>query len=415
MDGMIVPMNNPTARWTRRGAAVWRLLRHWPWRDTAHSLRARLREHQLGMTAGSLTFTTLLALVPLTTMAFAVFSAFPVFGAFQTALQKYFLQALVPDAIARPVLSLLTQFAANAKRLGALGLVLLGVTALATMLTIDRALNGIWGVQRSRAIGQRVLVYWAAITLGPFVLGVSLSVTSYALSASQGWVNAPSWGVGLVLKGFEFALLAASFAALFHYVPNTYVRWGHALLGALFVAVGFELAKNAMGWYFSRVPTYSAVYGAFVTLPILLVWVYAVWLIVLLGAVLAASAPSLLHRTLRRPGGPGDAFTLALAALQQMQAARRQGQAGLSQGMLAQLLGVDPRRLEPVLFTLESLDWIGRLEEDGAQRLVLLCDPARTPAAPLIDVLLLEPTPAAQGFRAHAGVEALSLEELLSA
>lgn len=406
-------MKHPFARWRGRCLAAWQTLLHWPWRDTFLTLRQRFREDKLSLTASSLTFTTLLALVPLTTMAFALFSAFPVFGAFQAAVEKYFLQALVPETISRQVLSQLTQFAMKARRLSGVGLVLLGVTAITTMLTIDRALNAIWAVRRPRPIGQRVLVYWAAITLGPLVLGVSLSVTSYALSASQGWVHAPPWGVSLLLNAVEFGLLVTAMAALFHYVPNTLVRWRHAFAGGLFVALGFELAKDLIGWYFSKVPTFSAVYGAFATVPILLVWVYAGWSIVLIGAVIAASAQSLAQRTARLPSGVGQPFALALGLLRELVAAQREGHPGRSQPALAQALGVDPLRLEPVLDTLAELDWIGRLEEGGAQRMVLLCDPGRTPAAPLIDRLLLEPCTEAQAFRMHAGVEAMSLEELL--
>ena len=116
--------------------------------------------------------------MPLVTVMLAVFSAFPMFSSFQVALEKYFLQSLVPDSIAKPVLRALTQFATKANRLGAVGLVLLVVTALALMLTIDRTLNAIWRVRKPRPIAQRVLVYWAALTLGPLVLGMSLSLTS---------------------------------------------------------------------------------------------------------------------------------------------------------------------------------------------------------------------------------------------
>jgi membrane protein len=146
-------MNGPDVRewrWTERLVHLLRTLRGWPWRDTALLLGERFREERLGLTASSLTFTTLIALVPLFTVMLAVFSAFPIFSSFQGALEKYFLQALVPDNIARPVLGALTQFAAKAKRLGTAGLVVLVFTALALMLTIDRTLNGIWRVRRPR-------------------------------------------------------------------------------------------------------------------------------------------------------------------------------------------------------------------------------------------------------------------------
>ena len=249
-------------------------LQTWPWLETLKTLRQRFREDRLGLTASSLTFTTLISLVPLFTVMLAVFSAFPMFSSFQDALQKYFLQSLVPDNIAKPVLAALTQFSGKAHRLGTVGLVFLVLTALALMLTIDRTLNAIWRVRTPRPIAQRVLVYWAAATLGPLALGVSLSLTSYALSASRGIVSAIPGGVSLLLDVLEFTLFAAGMAGLFHYVPNTHVRWRHAIAGGVFVSAGFEVAKKLLGWYLAQVPSYAVVYGAFATVPILLIWVY---------------------------------------------------------------------------------------------------------------------------------------------
>src|SRR5690606_14147390 len=161
------------------------------------------------------------------------------------------------------------------------------VTALALILTIDRKLNDIWRVRQSRSLTQRVLVYWAVLTLGPLLLAGSLSITSYALTASSGVVSAPPGGVRFLLDTFQFAIVTVGIAALYRFVPNTHVRWNHALLGGLFVATGLELAKKVLTWYLAQVPTYSVVYGTFATLPILLVWIYVAWVIVLLGAVVA--------------------------------------------------------------------------------------------------------------------------------
>ena len=197
------------ADWRARLNELSDTLQTWPWLDTARTLRERFREDKLGLTASSLTFTTLIALVPLVTVMLALFSAFPMFASFQGALEKYFLQSLVPDGIAKPVLAALTQFAAQATRLGSAGLVVLVFTALALMLTIDRALNAIWRVRRPRSIARRVLVYWAALTLGPLLLGISLSLTATALTASKGLIGALPGGLGLLLNAIEFALLAA--------------------------------------------------------------------------------------------------------------------------------------------------------------------------------------------------------------
>lgn len=390
-------------------------LQTWPWLSTLQTLRSRFREDRLGLTASSLTFTTLISLVPLVTVMLAVFAAFPIFASFQDSLQKYFLQTLVPENIAKPVLGALTQFASKANRLGTVGLIFLVLAAIALMLTIDRTLNAIWRVRTPRPIAQRVLVYWAAATLGPLVLGVSLSFTSYALSASKGLVGEIPGGVTFLLGTLEFLLMAAGFAGLFHYVPNTHVRWRHAIAGGTFAAVGIELAKRTLGWYLAQVPTYSVLYGAFATVPIFLIWLYLGWVIVLLGAVIAAYAPSLQMRVMRWPDGPGARFQLAVAVLRMLDATRSQGVPGVHLDALSGALRTDPLQIEPIVDTLVELDWVGRLDEPGNPRHVLLCDPATTPAQPLLAKLLMEPTPALSGFWRRAGFDAMTVRELLVA
>jgi len=388
-------------------------LQTWPWLDTMVTLRQRFKEDRLGLTASSLTFTTTIALVPLATVTLAVFSAFPMFATFQRALEKYFLQSLVPDNIAKPVLMALTQFAAKANRLGTVGLIFLVFTALALMLTIDRTLNAIWRVKKPRSIAQRVLVYWAATTLGPLVLGVSLSLSSYAVSVSIGYVGDLPGGISLTLNTIEFVLLALGMAGLFHYVPNTHVRWRHALAGGVFVSIGFEVAKRGLAWYVSSVPTYSSIYGAFATVPIFLVWIYLGWVIVLLGAVIAAYAPSLSMHVTRRADVPGYRFELALQLLRELERARAGDARGRSADALAQALRVDPLQLEPVLDGLIALDWVGLLEEGGLARYVLLCEPASTRAEPMLSQLLLDDGIVAASFRRQARFDELSLRDVL--
>lgn len=404
----------------QRGEALIAELSHFPWRTTAHTLRERFREDRLGLTASSLTFTTILALVPFVTVALAVFTAFPIFGKVQEVLQRWLIDSLVPDTIARQVLGYLTQFAAKASRLGVVGFSVLMLTALMLILTIDRTLNNIWRVRRLRPLGQRVLIYWAAITLGPLVLGASLALTSYVMSASRGLVDALPGGVRLVFDSIEFFVLAAGMAGLYHYVPNTQVKWQHAWVGGLFVSVGMELAKKALALYLAQVPTYSAVYGAFATLPILLVWIYVAWVIVLLGAVVTAYLPSLLAGVARTPSGQGWAFQLAVEVVQQLQRARSLAGKGLRMGQLAQLLRVDALQLEPVLEVLTALDWVGQINEVAAQgadapesRYVLLADPLITPLEPLLTRLLLERAASLEPLWAQAALPDLRMADLL--
>ncbi len=388
-------------------------LRRWPWFETLRTLRERFREDRLGLTAGSLTFTTLIALVPLVTVMLAIFTVFPIFAGFEVAMEKYFLRNLVPDTIAKPVMRALTQFAGKARGMGSLGLVLLLVTALALVLTIDRTLNAIWRVRQPRPLGQRVLVYWAALTLGPLVLGMSLTLTSWIVSASRGWVAALPGGFSLVLELIQFGLLAAAAAGLFHYVPNIPVRWRHAWAGGLFVSAAFEVAKKLLTMYLDTVPSYSVVYGAFAAVPILLLWIYLVWVIVLLGAVIAAYAPALQMRVTTRPATAGWRFELAMAVLRELDTARRRPERGLSLAALAERLQADPLQLEPMLELLAELDWVQRLDDSGSLRHVLLCEPAQTALMPLVQRTLLAPGAASAPVLSGSGLDRMTLQQAL--
>jgi membrane protein len=205
-------------------------------------------------------------------------------------------------------------------------------------------------------------------------------------------------------------------AALYYYVPNTRVRWGHAWTGGVFVAAGLELAKKLLAVYLAKVPTYAMVYGAFATLPILLIWIYVAWVIVLLGAVIAASLPGLHSAIKQRPRAPGQSFQLALETLQALDQARSGVARGLTPAQLAGQLRVTVARLEPVLATLRGLDWAAQLEElqDGTEpRLVLLVDPDATPLAPLLQALLLRREPSTENLWQIGRLPALLLRDAL--
>lgn len=391
-------------------------LSHFPWRHTALTLRDRFREDHMGLTASSLTFTTSIALVPFFTVALAIFTAFPMFAKLQGALQAWLVQSLIPDDIARQVLGYLTQFSRQANKLGIAGLAVLLVTAIALILTIDRTLNGIWRVRKARPLAQRVLIYWAAITLGPLLLAASLAGTSYVLSASRGLVGVMPISLRFLLDVTQFFLVAGGMAVLYRYVPNTYVKWSHAWVGGLFVAAGLELGKRIVSLYLGAVPTYSLVYGAFATLPILLVWIYFSWVIVLMGAVIAAYLPSLLAGVARRGSAHGWHFQLAIEVLQQLNLARITARKGVSASQLAEQLEVDVLQLEPVLETLVGLDWVGQLNEaEGAaeSRYLLLADPDTTPLEPLMQLLLLDKADSVKKLWEKARWPAINLRDAL--
>jgi membrane protein len=370
----------------------WQEVSVFPWRQMGAVLAERFRDARLGVSASSLTFTTVLALVPLFAVGLAVFSAFPVFGKFQDTIQRWLIESLVPESIARQVLSYLTQFSLKASRLGTAGLVAVLLSAVFLMVTIERTLGQIWRLQRQRPLPQRVLLYWSAITLGPLLLGSSLAVTSFVVTASRDVVNVLPGSTRWLLDGFEFLMLTACVSGLYFYVPYTRVRWRHAITAGFLVAGSLEVAKKLMAFYLLEVPTYSMVYGAFAAVPILLVWIYVTWLLVLLGAVLASSLPELGRPVWRKPEGAGWSFRLALEVLAELNAAKLTDRHGRSVDELAALLRVETDELRQVLAVLQSLDWVGRLSEQndrGQARLVLLVDPEMASVAPLADRLLV--------------------------
>ncbi len=380
-------------------------LSEFPWRNTTRTLRQRFREDRLGQAAGSLTFTTTIALVPMVTVALAVLTAFPLFGDFQAVLQKRLVESLVPDNISRQVLGYLTLFASKASRLGAAGVMALLGSALALVFTIDRTLNAIWRVRKRRPLAHSMLLYWTVITLGPLLMGASLVVMSEFVAVSRGVAPEGAGNLRWLFASLEFLLLAWAVSALYRFVPYTQVRWRHAWVGGVWVAAATEVARRVLAYYFGQMPTYSVVYGAFATVPILLVWIYLAWSIVLMGAVLVANLPSLLGGISRDGRSVGWRFQLAIEVLQRLQIARQSDEHGASLTTLCEDLALDPLQIEDVLAALVDLDWIARLSEsvDARQthvkeaRYVLLADPHRTPLVPLMERLLLVRSPELEG------------------
>ncbi len=389
---------------------------HFPWKNTATTLGQRFRQDRLGLTAGSLTFTTLIALIPFITVALAVFTAFPMFAKTQDVLQKWLVESLVPEHISRQLLGYLTQFAGKANKLGLAGGAVLFATALTAILTIDRTLNSIWRVQRQRTLAQRILIYWAAITLGPLLLGASLSLSTYLISASRGFVGVVPDMLVLLLDTLEFFLVAGAVALTYRFVPNTPVKWSHAWIGGLFVGLGIELAKKLLALYLGSVSTYAAVYGAFATVPILLIWIYLVWVTVLLGAVIAAYLPSLLSGVVRHSNAYGWHFELALEVVGQLSQARSSPARGCTAAELARNLQLDALQLEPVLQALIELDWLGRVAAtDGRseERWVLLVPIASTALEPLVKKLLIGEMQSLQTFYQKSWQRQVTLADMM--
>jgi membrane protein len=254
-----------------------------------HLLR-RFRQERLPQSAGSLTFTTLLSVVPLLAVSLALFARWPmVFGRFEAALDDVLLKSLLPPEIARTVLTQLHRFATNAGGLPWIGSLFLLATAVAMLLTVENTLNQIWNVKRNRPLPKRVGLYLLLLALGPPALGASLWATSAVVGASMGWIGPLPPSARFVLNLGPVVLSWIGLACLYYFVPNTRVRRRYAIVGGLVASVALELGKRGFAAYLLKVPTYKAVYGAFAVFPVFLLWVYFSWLVTLAAALLAAN------------------------------------------------------------------------------------------------------------------------------
>jgi membrane protein len=248
----------------------------------------RFQRDRCTQIAGSLTFTTLLSIVPLFTVLVSLLSAFPAFEDFMTQVKIWLLTNLVPEVAGKIITVYMTQFTENAGKLSAVGLSFLVVTAISLLMTIDLAFNSIWRVQRPRSWLLSMLVYWALITLGPFAIGLSLSVKVYLIAATQGVLDALPFGDWIALSLTPFLLEVLVLSLFYRIVPNRFLPLLHAIIGAAIAAAAFTLMKQMLAEYVRSVPTYSVVYGTFASIPILLLWLFGMWLVILLGAEVTA-------------------------------------------------------------------------------------------------------------------------------
>lgn len=393
--------------------------RSWPAR-LGRALRFAARragEARLLEVASSLTFTTVLAIVPLLAVALSLFTAFPLFQQFREALESFLTTSLMPPAVSDNVMGYLNQFALQASRLTAIGGAFLVVTSVLLIMTIDKSLNDIWHVKKQRPLGQRVLIYWAVITLGPLAAGASLWATSFVARESLGLVQDVPEALSLAISFVPLALTGLGFTALFVVVPNRRVYWRDALAGGFCAAIVLEVMKSGFAYYLTRFPTYTVIYGAFATLPIFLLWLYLSWLAVLFGATLAASLPLVRLGRWEINRCAGASYIDALGVLRLLRQAQGSGPQGRTAATLARRLRLHHDELNDVL---EQLHDMGLVACTSEQRWLLAADPHATSLAPVFDRFLLDrtqdrlrhdPQVAASAAAVLAG-QAPSLEEL---
>ncbi len=277
-------------------------------------------------TAGALSYTTLVSLVPLTVAVFAMFSAFPVFEGARTTLVDFVFDNFVPAA-GETVQNAIQGFASNASKLTGISILVMLFSALSMMISIEDRLNQIWRVHRARAWGSRLLLYWAALTLGPILIVGGIAVTSYvtALPLLQGAATQIT-GIGhSLLSVLPFLVTFLTLWLLYAVVPNCKVSRRDALIGATLGAILFEIVRWGFTMFVRHAQTYQQIYGALAAIPIFLLWIYLSWVIVILSASIAASVSAFDFHAPKERLPAGAEFLGLLVVLGHFISAQRSG------------------------------------------------------------------------------------------
>jgi membrane protein len=261
------------------------------WLALARELGQRNRHLLLNQVAGSLAFTTTLALVPMFTVGSILIGYVPQVIEMKYALQEWILNTYLPGGINQPILRYIDQFSEKAKGLTLFGLAGLFVTTVLTMAVIEKAFNHIWQIKAKRPFFKRSAIYFSATILGPLVLGIGIYLSGWLLSATQGLTDAVSIRFEVFALLIPLLLTISLFTLVYKVLPFTFVAWRDALIGALFAAIVFELMKYGFGFFVTTVPFYKTVYGTFAILPLALIWIYVTWWVTLAGALLVANMP----------------------------------------------------------------------------------------------------------------------------
>lgn len=249
----------------------------------------RMRDIGLMRTASSLSFTTLLAIVPVVTVALAIVARFPVFEQWITALETFLVKNALPGSAASVVHEYILSFAEQAARLTTVSVLIIAITAALAIATVDREINLIWGIRHGRKLPRRVALYLVVMTAGPVLIGASISLTTWLIGESLGIVI-PRRTLGqTVFRALPFLFATVGLTVMYKAVPARPVRVLPAAIGGAGAALALEAAKYGFAYYVGKVSTYEAVYGALAALPVFLLWIHLCWIIVLAGAAVSAT------------------------------------------------------------------------------------------------------------------------------
>ncbi len=339
-----------------------------------------VRDHLL-LRASALTYFTVLSLIPIVAIALMVADNLGASERFAKVIVEQ-VAAGSPESQAR-ILELVDVARANFKTLGTLGGVALFLTTVLGISNIERSLNWIWGVKQQRSIGRRFTDYLAVLVVAPLLLGAGLSAAATLKSQwlVQKLLHLPGFDL-LYNMGLQHAptvLLALAFAFLYWFLPNTTVRPLAAVLGGLVAAVLVDVAQTVYVNFSIGAARASAVFGVFAQVPILFVWIYVFWALVLLGAEVAFAYQNLpLYRRQVRGREPGPAEREAIGLRISLEVARafRDGRAPWEADLLSEALDVPVRAVRDVLAQLQAVRIVSSVGAAGVEHAFQLGRPA---------------------------------------
>ncbi len=247
----------------------------------------RFKENSLTVSAGHLTYNTMLALVPLIMVSFSIFTAFPIFNEVTDELKNFIYHNFLPN-VGDVVQNYIDSFVENSKKASAIGTMALIAVALLLIYNIDTTLNRMWKKTKDRPVVISFAIYWMILTLGPLLVALSISISTYVLSLDFFNSSSIAFISSYFISALPFVFTWLLFALIYTVVPNTPVLFRHSAIGALVAAICFTIGKQIFVWYILSFPSYQAIYGALAVLPIMIVWINLSWLFVLVGAQICA-------------------------------------------------------------------------------------------------------------------------------
>lgn len=257
-------------------------------REFLFFLGRRAQNDTIFRVAASLSYTSLIAIVPLFAIGLSVFSAFPVFDSVKEQIQDFLLRNFVPT-IEQEVSQYLIEFIDASAQLTTIGVVSIAITAILMLSTIENSLNFIFKVTRPRRLTTKITLYWTVITLGPLLLGTAFSMRGY-LFTLQKFMPQDIAGTEILISKLIPSLITMLLLVLVYVlVPNKKIKIGNAFIGSLVAVILFSILRKGFAYFMIKAATYKTLYGALATLPVFLIWMYLAWAVVIFGAVVTAA------------------------------------------------------------------------------------------------------------------------------